>query len=83
MFPGMAHCGGGPGPNQWGDTLARLVDWVENDKPPDFLIAEHRTKGAVDNERKVCAYPQRAVYTGPAGLQNHRANWKAVNFECR
>jgi feruloyl esterase len=83
MFPGMAHCGGGPGPNQWGDTLARLVDWVENDKPPDFLIAEHRTKGAVDNERKVCAYPQRAVYTGPAGQQNDRANWKAVNFECR
>jgi feruloyl esterase len=83
MFPGMDHCGGGAGPNQWGDTLAALVEWVEKGSAPDFLVAEHRTKSVVDNQRKVCAYPQRAVYVGPAGQQNDSKNWIAENFQCR
>ncbi len=83
MVPGMDHClRGGPGPNSW-DQLAPLVDWVENGKAPDFLVATHSTAGAVDNERKICAYPQRAVYTGPAGGENNRANWVQGNFTCR
>ena len=35
MVPGMGHCRGGPGPNQW-DKLAPLVEWVEQGKVPDF-----------------------------------------------
>ncbi|MDA2933949.1 tannase/feruloyl esterase family alpha/beta hydrolase, partial [Acidobacteria bacterium AH-259-D05] len=40
MAPGMAHCGGGPGPHDW-DKLTALVDWVENGKAPDFVVATH------------------------------------------
>lgn len=82
MVPGMGHCGGGPGPNEW-DTLSPVVDWVENGKAPDHLVAVHKTKEVVDDERKVCAHPRRAVYVGPAGGQNDRANWVEKNFECR
>ena len=82
MVPGMDHCGGGPGPNSW-DKLAPLVDWVENGKAPDYLVATHSTNNVVDNERRVCPYPQRAVYTGAAGGQNDRANWVEHNFTCK
>lgn len=82
MVPGMSHCGGGPGPNRW-DKLAPLVDWVEKGNVPDFLVATYVTGGKVDNERPICPYPQRAVYTGPAGGQNDPANWVARNFTCR
>ena len=82
MAPGMNHCGGGPGPNSW-DKLEALIEWVEKGKAPDFVVATHSTDGKVDNERPICAYPQRAVYTGPAGGQNDPANWVARNFTCR
>ena len=82
MFPGMGHCGGGPGPNEW-DPLEPLVEWVENGTAPDHVVATHATDGRVDNERRVCAYPQVARYTGPAGGANDRANWTAANFTCR
>ena len=82
MVPGMGHCRGGPGPNTW-DKLEPLVDWVENGKAPDFLVATHSTNGKVDNERKLCPYPQQAVYAGPAGGENDRVNWVEGNFTCR
>ncbi|MBI2820691.1 MAG: tannase/feruloyl esterase family alpha/beta hydrolase [Acidobacteria bacterium] len=89
MVPGMGHCGGGPGPNEW-DKLPALLEWVEKGKAPDYIVAVHRSDqrgeaggGPVDNERKVCPYPQRAVYTGPAGGQNNPANWVHTNFTCR
>lgn len=82
MFPGMAHCGGGPGPNQW-DALAPLVEWVENGIAPDAVTATHTTGNVVDNERRVCAYPEQAAYSGPSGEQDEPANWVAGNFVCR
>jgi feruloyl esterase len=82
MAPGMDHCGGGPGPNEW-DRLAPLVAWVEKGEVPTHLVATHSTDGKVDNERKICAYPQKAVYTGPAGAQQDPANWIAANFTCK
>ena len=82
MFPGMGHCGGGPGPNTW-DPLAPLVEWVENGTAPDSVVAHHSTDGRVDNERRVCAYPQVARYSGPAGGENDPANWVEGNFSCR
>jgi len=59
------------------------VQWVENSTPPDSVVATHVTDGRVDNERAVCAYPQVARYSGPAGGANDRANWTAANFTCR
>jgi feruloyl esterase len=82
MAPGMAHCGGGSGPNTW-DKLAPLVDWVENGNAPQFVVATHSTDRVVDNERRLCAYPQLAVYTGPAGGENDPANWVEGNFTCQ
>jgi feruloyl esterase len=82
MFPGMGHCGGGPGCNE-SDPLAALVAWVEKDVAPDYLLAHHRTNGVIDNQRRVCAWPQRAVYVGPPGGQNDRRNWVEQNFACR
>jgi tannase/feruloyl esterase len=89
MAPGMGHCGGGPGPNEW-DKLPPLAAWVEQNKAPDYLVAVHRSdargeagSGAVDNERKLCPYPQHAAYTGPAGQQNDPTNWVQGSFACR
>ena len=82
MAPGMNHCRGGPGPDTW-DRLAPLVDWVERGVAPDALVATHATGGVVDNERPICAFPERAVYTGPAGGADDPANWVAENFTCR
>jgi len=81
MFPGMGHCGGGPGPNDW-DPLAPLVDWVERGIAPAHVVARHSTNGEVDNERRVCAYPEIAVYSGPAGGADNAANWIEGNFQC-
>ncbi len=80
--PGMGHCSGGEGPNTW-DKLPALVDWVENAKAPDSIVATHSTQGVVDNERLLCPHPQRAVYIGPAGGENETSNWLAENFSCR
>ncbi len=82
MAPGMNHCRGGAGPDTW-DRLAPLVDWVERGIAPDALVATHATGGVVDNERPICAFPERAVYTGPAGGADDPANWVAGNFTCR
>lgn len=82
MVPGMGHCGGGPGLDSF-DRLAPLVDWVENGHAPDFIVGEHLTDGVVDNQRKICAYPEMATYVGPSGGQDDPANWVEGNFECR
>ncbi|MEE8348221.1 MAG: tannase/feruloyl esterase family alpha/beta hydrolase [Acidobacteriota bacterium] len=82
MVPGMDHCRGGPGPNTW-DKLAPLVAWVEKGKAPDHLMATHSSDGKVDNERPLCPYPERAIYTGPAGGRSDRRNWVGQNFTCR
>jgi feruloyl esterase len=81
MFPGMGHCGGGPGPNEW-DPLTPLVSWVEQGTAPDSVVAQRVTESRVTNERRVCAQPQAARYTGPAGQQQGPANWVATNFTC-
>ena len=82
MAPGMNHCRGGAGPDTW-DRLRPLVDWVERGAAPGALSATHATGGVVDNERPICAFPERAVYTGPAGGADDPANWVAGNFTCR
>ena len=82
LAPGMGHCRGGVGPDTW-DRLTPLVDWVENGAPPLTIIATHSTDGQVDNERPLCLYPERAVYSGPTDGENDRENWVAGNFSCR
>ena len=38
MVPGMAHCGGGIGPDRR-DPMTVIIDWVEKGKAPDSIIA--------------------------------------------
>ncbi|KAJ7106444.1 tannase and feruloyl esterase, partial [Mycena crocata] len=75
LMPGMGHCGGGLGPNSFGqgtfpgsnavnmsshNILLALVDWVEGGIAPDTII------GSGDNNtfRTHCRYPQRSVFDG-------------------
>jgi feruloyl esterase len=75
MAPGMAHCGGGDGPNTF-DMMFALEQWVEYREPPDRIIASHATDGRVDRTRPLCPYPQVAVYRGQGGTD------AAGNFAC-
>ena len=73
--PGMAHCGGGPGPNTF-DALAALNTWVETGAAPDSIPASHSTNGQVDRTRPLCAYPAVAHYNGTGSIDD------AANFSC-
>ena len=75
MAPGMGHCGGGPGPNQF-DALSALDQWVTKGTAPAKLIATHAVKGTADRTRPLCAYPQIAKYKGSGSID------EAVNFTC-
>jgi feruloyl esterase len=76
MAPGMAHCGGGEGPNDF-DELTALEQWVENGKAPDMIPASHTRDGKVDRTRPLCAYPQVASYKGSGSIDD------AANFVCK
>jgi feruloyl esterase len=77
MFPGMAHCRGGAGPDQF-DALAALEAWVERGEAPDRLVA---TKAAADGRpamsRPACPWPSVARWAGQ-GSTNDAANFTCV-----
>jgi feruloyl esterase len=76
MAPGMAHCGGGEGPNDF-EKIGTLEQWVENGKAPDLIVASHSKGGAVDRTRPLCSYPQIATYKGSGSID------EAANFVCK
>jgi feruloyl esterase len=76
LVPGMAHCGGGEGPNEF-DPLAALEQWVENGHAPGTITASHRTDGKIDRSRPLCTYPQVAKYRGAGSID------EAANFACQ
>ena len=55
MIPGMAHCGGGLGPDQY-DAVTAVVDWVEKGTAPAAVTATVRCAGFArrqqDRERR-------------------------------
>jgi feruloyl esterase len=65
MVPGMTHCAGGPGPDQF-DSVTAIIDWVETG--PDRLIARKLTDGAVSRSRPLCPYPQVARHRGDGSI---------------
>ena len=75
MVPGMAHCGGGIGPDR-NDAVTAVIDWVEKGKAPDQLIASKVTNGQVVRTRPLCPYPQVARYKGQGSIDD------AANFSC-
>ena len=72
LAPGVEHCGGGPGPDQF-DLLGTLESWVEADKAPDSLVA---TKRGSPISRPLCPYPQAAKFKGEGDPND------AKNFTC-
>jgi feruloyl esterase len=75
MVPGMAHCGGGEGPNTF-DQVTALEQWVEQGKAPETMVASRTRAGQVDRTRPLCAFPQVAKYKGSGSTDD------AANFAC-
>jgi feruloyl esterase len=89
MVPGMQHCGGGPGPDIFGqmgsspvndpqhNIYLALEQWVEKGTAPSTVIATKQGGGGTAAEgkmtRPLCAYPHVAKYKG-SGDTNDAAN---------
>ncbi len=76
MVPGMFHCGGGVGVNDF-DAITPLVSWVEKGTVPAKLIGSRTVEGKVVRTRPLCVYPEVAKYTGTGSVDD------AANFVCR
>ncbi|HEY6384331.1 MAG TPA: tannase/feruloyl esterase family alpha/beta hydrolase [Candidatus Acidoferrum sp.] len=92
MVPGMQHCGGGPGPDVFGQVgfsspndpqhnmYLALEQWVEKGAAPSTVIATKEAAsgsvGGVKVTRPLCAYPQVAHYKGTGDTN------EAANFVC-
>jgi feruloyl esterase len=92
MVPGMQHCGGGPGPDVFGqfglspqndaqhNIYLALEQWVEKGTAPSTVIASKQAgegpAAAVKETRPLCAYPQVATYKGSGDTND------AANFVC-
>ena len=74
--PGVGHCGGGTGPSPV-DAFGALVNWVENNVPPQSLLASGGSAApSTGRTRPLCPYPQRAIYSGAGSTDS------ASNFFC-
>jgi len=89
LVPGMYHCSGGPGANQF-NSVAALERWVEAGIAPDRILAVHAEPiggglaglngfgvTQVEMTRPLCPYPQVAQWRG-IGTPND-----AENFVCQ
>jgi feruloyl esterase len=91
MVPGMQHCGGGPGPDSFGQGGAGAKDaqhnvelaleqWVEKGVAPNAIVATKYESGdpakGVKMTRPLCPYPQIAKYKGEGDTND------AGNFVC-
>ncbi|HYV03680.1 MAG TPA: tannase/feruloyl esterase family alpha/beta hydrolase [Blastocatellia bacterium] len=92
MAPGVQHCAGGPGPDNFGqmvtgaqsdaqhDLTVAIERWVEEGIAPDQIIATKRQsqdpKSPVARSRPLCPYPQVARYKGTGSTDD------AANFVC-
>lgn len=76
LIPGMSHCGGGLATDDF-DGLSALVDWVENNKAPQEIIAKSgRSTPWPNRSRPLCPFPQQAVYKGSGSIE------ESSSFKC-
>ena len=70
MVPGCYHCGGGPGVSRV-DWLKVIVEWVEEGKGPDRIVA---SRSAQDDQpamtRPLFPYPDKAQYRGTGDVND-------------
>jgi feruloyl esterase len=76
MLPGVGHCGGGDGPDQF-DRIGVLDRWLETGKAPDEIIASKVRNGVTERTRPLCAFPMIASYKGTGSTDD------ASSFVCR
>jgi len=75
LIPGMSHCQGGAATDSW-DGLSAIVDWVEQGRAPERIVARGTTVFP-ERTRPLCPYPQYASYNGSGDPES------AANFTCR
>ena len=76
MVPGMNHCSGGTGTDQF-DMLTALENWVEKKQAPAQIPASRVANGQTVRTRPLCPYPQVAAYKGTGSTDD------AANFVCK
>lgn len=76
FVPGMHHCSGGPGVDQF-DMLTALEGWVERGQAPAAITAARVERGVTVRTRPLCPHPQVATYRGAGPVDD------AASFECR
>ena len=76
MVPGMGHCRGGDGTDDF-DMIKAMERWAEDGKGPSSIPASRMREGKVDRTRPLCAYPTKAVYKGSGSTD------EAANFSCQ
>ena len=76
MVPGMNHCQGGVGTDQF-DMLTALENWVEKKQSPASIPASRVANGQTVRTRPLCPYPQTAIYKGSGSTDD------AANFSCK
>nr|BFE60197.1 tannase/feruloyl esterase family alpha/beta hydrolase [Dactylosporangium thailandense] len=69
LFPGMAHCGGGEGPNTF-DVLTPVMAWVESGAQPGKIVASRSTDGTITRTRPIYPYPTVARYDGTGSVDD-------------
>jgi feruloyl esterase len=91
MVPGMAHCGGGPGPSNFGapypgpgpssldaehDIVSALLKWIDTGVAPERIIAAHVAGNQIDRTRPLCPYPKIPRWNGTGNSD------EAESFSC-
>ena len=74
--PGMNHCGGGAATDTY-DVLPILMQWVEQGKAPESILAHANPASPWPKRtRPLCAYPSIARYKGSGDTES------AASFSC-
>jgi hypothetical protein len=75
MVPGMSHCSGGIGTDQF-DPMTAIINWVEKGRAPASIPASRVENNRIVRTRPLCPYPQVARYSGQGSIDD------AANFRC-
>ncbi|MET0292267.1 MAG: tannase/feruloyl esterase family alpha/beta hydrolase [Steroidobacteraceae bacterium] len=73
LAPGVYHCAGGPGPDDF-DLLTAIENWVEKGQKPERIVARNRR---TSETRPLCAWPGLPQFDGKGSSADEH------NFSCR
>jgi feruloyl esterase len=73
VAPGVYHCGGGPGADNF-DLLTAMENWVEKGEKPQRLVARNTKTG---DTRPLCPWPGLPYHDGKGDTRDEH------NFACR